>query len=203
VFLLPPVAKTYMAASPIALMGGGKNMKRSSFSKRRAGLARVSKNRANIALRIKKRQTKLFIWEQYGLKKPSYVRYVGLLGVYWYLFSMKVRQRDFKRFGGECIDQCGGYAESWHNFDAGHFVAASKGGFGLLLDEVNVNGQLKRCNNSQLSPNTSVGYKKGLDKRYGPGTADALKSRTNDSTPEWSEKEYDEHIRALMGELRL
>lgn len=147
-------------------------------------------------------KTKAELWRNYGLERPPKPRYEGLKGIYWYLFSIKIRTRDFTAFHGECIDQCGKVAKDWHEFDAGHFVAASKGGFGLLFDEQNVNGQLKGCNNPTFSPNSSIGYAYGLDDRYGAGTAEKLWNRRNLITKEWSQIEYHERILALQEDLK-
>ncbi len=147
--------------------------------------------------------TKADLWRQYGLKIPSKPRYEGLKGIYWWLFSRKRRIQDFKKYNGECIDQCGKRAEKWQDFDAGHFISAQQGGFGLLFEERNVNGQLKSCNNPVWSPNSSHGYRIGLDNRYGEGTADGLYQRYCDahfkgiSTKEWTQKEYHEKILEL------
>lgn len=138
------------------------------------------------------------LWREYGLEKPSYIRYSGRKGVYWWLFSRKVRQRDFEKYGGKCIDQCGGRADSWHDFQGGHFVPANKCGFGLLFDELNVHGQLARCNNPQISPMSPIGFARGLDERYGKGTADTLMARRFKITKEWSQLEYDRKIRELL-----
>jgi hypothetical protein len=81
---------------------------------------------------------------------------------------------------------------------AGHFVPASKCGFGLLFDKQNVNAQLPSCNNPNISPMASIGYARGLDKRYGKGTADKLIKRRQEMNKEWGAKEYDTQIMALL-----
>ena len=154
--------------------------------------------RKSIKKPLKKKATKADLWHQYGLEKPSYVRYSGRKGVYWWLFSRQVRQRDFDQFGGVCVDQCGKKALSWYEFDAGHYVAASKGGFGLLFDPMNVHGQLKACNNPTFSPHSSIGFGHGIDLRYGEGTAKKLWERRTQTTKEWSQREYDTKIRAML-----
>lgn len=165
-------------------------MRTSKKPLKRVGFAKTASKKSG-----KKKKTS--IWEQYGLKRPRYIRYSGRKGVYWWLFSQKIRQRDFEKYNGECID-CGDKADTWQELQAGHFVPASKGGFGLLFDEQNVNGQLPKCNNPTFSPMSLIGYAKGLDKRYGPGTADTLIQRKQTTTKEWSQIEYDTKIRDLM-----
>jgi hypothetical protein len=164
-------------------------------------LRAISTNAANVALRKKKRQTKADLWRSYGLTRPSKPRYAGRKGIYWHLLSIKVRRRDFEAFNGECIDQCGGRAQTWRDFQAGHFVAAGHCGFGLLFDEQNVNGQLAVCNNPTFTPDAGYGYGIGLDKRYGPGTAARLMARRQEGVKEWGQPEYDARIRALIDDL--
>lgn len=152
--------------------------------------------------------TKVGLWREYGLERPSKPRYEGLKGIYWHLFSIKVRREDFEQYDGECIDQCGKHAETWQDFDAGHFIAAGGGGFGLLFKRQNVNGQLKGCNNPTFSPNSQLGYRRGLDARYGPGTSDALEEEYRDAhlkgkiTKEWTQNEYALRITELINELK-
>lgn len=105
---------------------------------------------------------------------------------------------DFKRFKGECVDQCGKFASSWQEFDGGHYIPASKGGFGLLFDPLNVHGQLKACNNPTFSPHSSIGFGIGIDKRYGKGTAEKLWNRRTKITKEWTQLEYDTKIKELL-----
>jgi len=181
------------------------------FKPRKVGLKRTALKRGTVRLKrsAKKKISKADLWRQYGLERPSKPRYNGLKGIYWRLLSEKRRREDFIKYKGECIDQCGKYARDWQDFDAGHFMAAGPSGFDLLFDPVNVNGQLKGCNNPTFSPNAGHGYARGLDKRYGPGTADALYERYCDSafrgktTKEWSQIEYDRNIRALLRELKI
>lgn len=167
----------------------------------RKPLKRVSsaKSVTSAKRKPKPKKKKQNVWVEYGLKKPSYVRYKGRKGVYWWLFSRKIRQRDFEKYGGMCVDQCGKKADSWQEMQAGHFVPASKG-FTLLFDERNVNAQLPVCNSPHISPLSPIGYARELDERYGAGTADALMARQHETTKEWTQKEYDYNIRLLLGE---
>jgi hypothetical protein len=66
-------------------------------------------------------------------------RYKGLKGKYWTLLSEYIRRRDFQRYG-TCIS-CGKAVSDWREFDAGHFIPAGSGGFSLLFDERNLNGE--------------------------------------------------------------
>jgi hypothetical protein len=79
-------------------------------------------------------------------------RYKGLKGKYWTYFSEYVRRRDFIQFG-RCIS-CGNPVSDWRQFDAGHFIAAGGGGFALLFDERNVNGECQYDN--AFNPSTET-----------------------------------------------
>jgi len=166
---------------------------------KRGTLSRHTPLRRKARLAIKRiTKRKPSIWAQYGLTKPKYVRYSGRKGVYWWLFSRKIRQRDYQLYGGLCVDLCGNRASSWQELQAGHFVPAGQCGFGLLFDEQNVNGQLPACNNPRISPMAPIGYSRGLDMRYGEGTADKLMARRHTISKEWSQAEYDRRIRSLL-----
>ena len=71
-------------------------------------------------------------------------RYKGLKGKYWTLLSEYIRRRDFERYG-TCIS-CNKPVSDWREFDAGHFISAGSGGFSLLFDETNVNGECQYDN---------------------------------------------------------
>jgi hypothetical protein len=96
---------------------------------------------------------------------------------YWTLFSEYVRRRDFIQFG--CCISCGKPISDWREFDAGHFIAAGSGGFALLFDERNVNGECQYDN--AFNQNHLLLYRRKLDTRYGTGTADAFEERYRDS----------------------
>jgi hypothetical protein len=87
----------------------------------------------------------------------------------WKVFSQYVRMRDSDHLGGCSCISCGRYGQ-WYRMDAGHYI--SRGHKFLLYNELNVNAQCKRCN-AFLQGNAS-GYRMGLDKKYGIGTADNL-----------------------------
>lgn len=145
--------------------------------------------------------TKKAMWEQYGLTRPPVPRYEGLKGIYWYVLSLYVRTRDLKQWN-RCIS-CNKWAASIEDIQAGHFIAAGTGGFALLFDPRNVNGECGYCNG--FDQNHLVGYEVGLDERYGVGTAQKLKEeyRANRGITHktWSEKEYDAKIRELQAML--
>lgn len=129
----------------------------------------------------------------------AYKRYTGLKGDYWTLFSEYIRRRDWLKYG-TCIC-CEKVIEEWKFADAGHYVAAGNGGFGLLFDEQNVNLQCKRCNNPKWSPDASIPYGINLDKRYGKGTAKKLWARKYKTTKAWSDLEYEKEIEVLKAKL--
>jgi hypothetical protein len=85
------------------------------------------------------------------------------------------------------------------------FIAAGGGGFALLFDERNVNGECKYDNG--FNETHLVLYKRGLDERYGAGTSDHLEERYRDfhfkgkTTKEWSKKEYEAKIQDLKEKL--
>ncbi len=145
--------------------------------------------------------TKADVWRQYGLERPSKPRYSGLKGIYWHLLSKKVRMRDFDAFG-TCIN-CDRAVESWQEFQGGHFISAERGGWLLLFDERNINGECPGCNKYDKQ---KLGYEQNLDARYGVGTVAGLKKIFWDSkkeTPakEWSQLEYHREILRIQAEL--
>lgn len=150
--------------------------------------------------------TKAELWASFGLNRPPKPRYEGLKGIYWYLLSQYVRQRDFQLFH-RCIS-CNKWMESWQDMQAGHFIAAGNGGFALLFDARNVNGECGGCNGFDL--NHLIGYERHLDERYGAGFAQKLKDEYVASkqvgaptVKVWTVGEYEQNIRKLQGELVL
>lgn len=93
-------------------------------------------------------------------------------GVYWFFFSLFIRNRDVDKYG-TCIS-CGREI-TVDTSDCGHFIPAGQCGRDLLFDERNNNAECPRCN--AWDELHLVGYAKGLDNRYGPGTADSLLQR--------------------------
>lgn len=141
------------------------------------------------------------IWTDFGIKSVA-LKYNSnpLKGLYWYLLSIFIRKRDFEKYG-TCIS-CNKPVMTWREFDAGHYIAAGQCGFALLFDERNVNGECKGCNG--FDGTHLIGYKKGLNTRYGKGTAELLYERYCDvqfkgkTTKEWGTHEYRARITALL-----
>lgn len=145
--------------------------------------------------------TKAELWASYGLNRPAKPRYEGLKGIYWYVLSIFVRTRDLKLFH-RCIS-CNKWVNDISELQAGHFIAAGTGGFNLLFDLRNVNGECGYCNG--FDQNHLVGYERGLDERYGAGAAEILKGEYYEGRKvgapvqkEWSKAEYDQRIRDLQ-----
>jgi len=182
-------------------------MKRGGFLQRRTPLKAKTGFTRKAPLKAsrkpaKKKQTKADLWRQYGLERPGKPRYEGLKGIYWRLLSEKVRRRDFEKYG-TCIS-CGVRFDTWQDSDPGHYIPAGTCGFDLLFDEKNIHGECKRCNG--FDEGHLIGYERGLDMRYGAGTAKKLEDRywkhkAGNLTKEWSTLEYDRNIRKLLAEL--
>lgn len=98
-------------------------------------------------------------------------------GIYWYWFSLYVRERDVKKWG-KCIS-CG-KGITMESCDAGHFMPAQSCGRDLLFDLLNVNAECGKCN--AFDDTHLLGYADGLDLRYGSGTARSLRARKQDYT---------------------
>ncbi len=132
-----------------------------------------------------------FQWRSLRYKNPPEK------GVYWYYFSLWVRQRDVERYG-TCIS-CGKVIEV-ETCDAGHFIPASSCGRDLLFDPVNVNAECKRCN--AFDSGHLFGYEEGLNHRYGSHTPDVLKRKykmykEGPVVKDWKKSEYAEKIKEL------
>lgn len=124
-----------------------------------------------------KRATKKDAMRLYGLPesyKSNNLRYQNPIekGIYWYKFSLFIRNRDVKKYG-TCIS-CG-RPITVETCDAGHFAPAADCGLDLLFDPVNVNAECSHCN--AWDGMHLFGYEKGLDERYGAGTAELLKTK--------------------------
>lgn len=153
---------------------------------------------------MKKKPSKKDFLKSWGIDNP-HMR-IGLLryknppekGVYWYLFSLFVRQRDVEKWG-TCIS-CG-RSITMESCDAGHFMPAGSCGRDLLFDPLNVNAECSQCN--AWDDTHLLGYAEGLDKRYGQGTALALRKRRQEykdskiPTKDFSAKEYELLIKSL------
>lgn len=124
------------------------------------------------------------------------MRYKGLKGKLWKIFSDYIRLRDFKRYNGICIS-CG-KCVLYSQFQAGHFAPAGNCGFALLFDEMNVNGECSYCNG--FDSGHLIGYKNNLIERYGKKAVLKLEERYRDShfkgitTKEWTKLEYENKI---------
>jgi hypothetical protein len=89
-------------------------------------------------------------------------------------FSKYIRIRDADNNGYIRCISCGKIVH-WKNADAGHFIKRQH--IALRFNEQNVNAQCKLCN--CFEQGNDIGYAKGLDKKYGPGTADKLRAMKN------------------------
>lgn len=123
------------------------------------------------------------------------MRYRGIKGKLWRVFSDFIRLRDYKKYG-RCIT-CNRKKE-YGELQAGHYLAAGNCGFGLLFDEENVHAE---CNyDNAFNQNHQIEYRKNLISRIGRDKVESLEERYRDShyrgkvTKEWSEKIYKEKI---------
>lgn len=88
---------------------------------------------------------------------------------YW---SIYIRLRDSDEFGvAECIS-CG-VRKPYKEMQNGHFVSRSSSS--LRFDDENCNAQCVGCN--MFKQGNQFAYAKGLDIKYGSGTADRLHER--------------------------
>lgn len=154
--------------------------------------------------RIRKpKQSKTDFLRSWGITGPnarvSNLRYKNPpeKGVFWYHFSLFVRERDVKKYG-TCIS-CG-RPITVETSQAGHFMPASTCGRDLLFDERNVNAECPACN--AWDETHLLGYAEGLDRRYGPGTAMELRKRRDEykagpPLKDWKPDEYAIKVRAL------
>lgn len=139
-----------------------------------------------------KKESYADILRRHGLEAKLYssLRYKGgqvLRGIYWWYFARVVRMRDSQKYG-RCIS-CG-KQKTFDELQAGHFVPAGRGGFSLLFDPLNVNGECEGCNG--FDEMHLRGYERNLDARYGKGTGEKLVQRKNrDTMKEWSKLEYE------------
>lgn len=123
-----------------------------------------------------KKINKAAVFREWGMPegyKTNHLRYQNPIekGIYWYWFSLWVRQRDVAKWG-TCIS-CG-RAIDVETSQAGHFMPAKDCGRDLLFDERNVNAECSQCN--AWDETHLLGYAEGLDERYGAGTADELRA---------------------------
>lgn len=133
------------------------------------------------------------------------MRYKGIKGKMWKVFSDFIRARDFKKYKGQCI-ACGRIV-SYAQLQAGHYAPAGNCGFALLFDETNVNGECSTCNG--FDKGHLIGYKNRLIERYGFPRVEELETKYNDShfkgvtTKNWTTKEYEAKILEYKEKLKL
>jgi 5-methylcytosine-specific restriction endonuclease McrA len=156
---------------------------------------------------MKKKETKIGMLRRLGM--PHNYNWHNLRyknppqkGVYWWHLSRFIRQRDVKEWG-VCIS-CG-IPITVDSSDAGHFIPAANCGRDLLFDLRNVNAECSHCN--AWDELHIIGYMRGLDERYGKGTAEKLLDRAQayregPVVKDWSAKEYEAKIHALIYEPR-
>lgn len=135
--------------------------------------------------------------QRHGLEKTwilyENMRYRGIKGKFWQVFSEFIRRRDTKRFGGKCIA-----CRRIRKLQAGHFAPASNCGFSLLFDERNVNGECAYCNS--FDSGHLIPYRSGLVERYGEAWVVQLETEYNASrykgkiTKEWPKAIYQAKI---------
>ncbi len=91
-------------------------------------------------------------------------------------FSEFIRRRDADENGYIRCISCGKIVH-WKDADCGHFV--NRKHLSVRWNEQNCNAQCRSCN--RFNEGSLYMYSKGLDKKYGPGTADKLISLQNQS----------------------
>lgn len=165
------------------------------------------KRKVKSASSKKKRASKRDICRKWGLPdtyQTANLRYQNPIekGIYWYFFSLFIRKRDIERWGA-CIS-CG-RAITVETCDAGHFCPAGSSGYNLLFNEKNVNAECSHCN--AWDDMHLIGYQKGLDKRYGDGTAHALikqrKAYKNGApVKDFTKAQYEQKLTNLIEELK-
>ncbi len=182
-----------MIARKTSLKRSKSTLKRKPFSVKTATGVKVKKKKTTKKDLLRQwHLPETFQWSNLRYKHP-YEK-----GVYWYWFSLEVRQRDVERYG-TCIS-CG-KPITVDTSDAGHYIAAAGCGRDLLFDPLNVNAECGRCNG--FDENHLFGYKRGLVNRYGKEAPLSLEDRyflyknSTDPVKDWSAKEYAEKIKAL------
>lgn len=91
-------------------------------------------------------------------------------------FSKFIRLRDADENGFIRCISCGRVV-FWKDADCGHFIKRQH--MALRFNEQNCAAQDKRCN--CFEQGNDIGFAEGLDKRYGPGTADKLRAMKNNT----------------------
>lgn len=123
------------------------------------------------------------------------MRYKGIKGKLWKVFSEFIRKRDHQKYGS-CIT-CG-KSKAYEELQAGHYAPAGNCGFALLFDERNVHGE---CNyDNAFNAGHLIQYRTNLERRYGRDFVQDIEERYNDSryrgktTKEWDKKTYETKI---------
>lgn len=133
-----------------------------------------------------------FQWSNLRYKNP-YQK-----GIYWYYFSIFIRQRDIKNWG-VCIS-CR-KPITMENCDAGHFCPAANCGRELLFSPENVHAECKGCNG--FDSGHLLRYRRKLKARYGLEYVEDLEDRYDSyresKTPlkDFTAKEYELLIKSL------
>ncbi len=91
----------------------------------------------------------------------------------WGVVSEFVRRRDFKLFGGACVDGCGNSVREWKEGQAGHWIAwgAANGIFKYNL--LNLGLQSANCNRKS-DGKTGHGFALELKRRHGKNILEIL-----------------------------
>lgn len=151
-----------------------------------------------------KKQSDVDFLRSWGITNPNFrkkhLRYQNPpeKGVYWYWFSLDIRQRDCQAYG-TCIS-CG-KPITVDTCDAGHFAPAGSCGRDLIMDPMNVHAECGRCN--AFDEGHLLGYRRGLISRYGQSLVDDLERRyfeykeSKDILKDFKGHEYAEKIKAL------
>lgn len=121
------------------------------------------------------------------------MRYRGLKGIAWEIFSQYVRKRD----GYKC-STC--YAEDSQIMDAGHYIPAGLSSNSMVCwDEYNVHCQCRRCNRDLGGLQDFLGDY--IERKYGREIRDDLKRRAYiiDPVTDWEEVivKYENKLEAL------
>lgn len=161
--------------------------------KPRRGLSRKPLKKKASKRPSAKKKRRVNVWVQYGVEKPSYVRYGGLGGVLWCVMSRYVRKIEFENYRGRCVDGCGRTVENWQDADCGHFRSAKSLSTRFLRENLGL--QTKYCNSPRGGNGNQYGFGKAIDQRYGAGTADRLTELAAQTTPPFKATWYDQEIR--------
>jgi hypothetical protein len=150
-----------------------------------------NKSKKNTKLKRKKKLTKKKVSSYKGIKNTKrWAGADGWRGMFWTIFSMYIRKRDFIKYG-RCVS-CGSIPEHWRYWDAGHYVSVSNGNADTHYSEKNVHGQCKKCNNPKWTPDSSIPFRIELINRIGEEEINKLERirMTKVSSKEPTKREY-------------